>query len=222
MPVALPLLCSGRERRPRLAVMPLERLAPIPRCAECEAAWLPADEERWQAWLTDDEPPYPSSTARSALSGSAATEELGWTDLRRSRQGGPNHSRDPAPTQRSLAGAHGGPRPVAAARLGSGRNRRADPRKRIRLEAQAQALGPELTPHVGVETVDKFDCGAAGAHLGSQAARSGDFMTLLARSGITQTGDARRIPRKEREFLRASKRLSSPRRSKGADVRVRR
>jgi hypothetical protein len=146
MPVALPLLCSGRERRPRLAVMPLERLAPIPRCAECEAAWLPADEERWQAWLTDDEPPYPSSTARSALSGSAATEELGWTDLRRSRQGGPNHSRDPAPTQRSLAAAHGGPRPVAAARLGSGRNRRADPRKRIRLEAQAQALGPEQLP----------------------------------------------------------------------------
>jgi hypothetical protein len=132
MPVALPLLCSGRERRPRLAVMPLERLAPIPRCAECEAAWLPADEERWQAWLTDDEPPYPSSTARSALSGSAATEELGWTDLRRSRQGGPNHSRDPAPTQRSLAAAHGGPRPVAAARLGSGRNRRADPTSRRR------------------------------------------------------------------------------------------
>jgi hypothetical protein len=28
-----------------------------PRCAECEAHWLPADEERWQAWLTDDEPP---------------------------------------------------------------------------------------------------------------------------------------------------------------------
>lgn len=26
-------------------------------CAECEARWLPADKERWQAWLTDDEPP---------------------------------------------------------------------------------------------------------------------------------------------------------------------
>ena len=37
--------------------MRVEGVAPIPRCAECEAHWLPADEERWQAWLTDDEPP---------------------------------------------------------------------------------------------------------------------------------------------------------------------
>ena len=29
----------------------------IPACAECEAVWLPADEARWQASLTDDEPP---------------------------------------------------------------------------------------------------------------------------------------------------------------------
>jgi len=31
--------------------MPLESVALIPRCAECEAAWLPADEERWRAYL---------------------------------------------------------------------------------------------------------------------------------------------------------------------------
>ena len=37
--------------------MPVEGVALIPRCAECEACWLPADEARWQAWLTDDEPP---------------------------------------------------------------------------------------------------------------------------------------------------------------------
>jgi hypothetical protein len=36
--------------------MALERVALIPTCAECEAVWLPADEGRWQAWLTDDEP----------------------------------------------------------------------------------------------------------------------------------------------------------------------
>jgi hypothetical protein len=36
--------------------MHLEGVATIPRCAECEAHWLPADEARWQAWLTDDEP----------------------------------------------------------------------------------------------------------------------------------------------------------------------
>jgi hypothetical protein len=34
-----------------------ERVALIPECAECEIPWLPADESRWQAWLTCDEPP---------------------------------------------------------------------------------------------------------------------------------------------------------------------
>jgi hypothetical protein len=34
-----------------------ETVAVIPSCAECGARWLPADEERWQAWLPDDEPP---------------------------------------------------------------------------------------------------------------------------------------------------------------------
>jgi hypothetical protein len=37
--------------------MSTERVAVILQCAECEAVWLPADEERWQAYLTDDEPP---------------------------------------------------------------------------------------------------------------------------------------------------------------------
>jgi len=27
-----------------------------PECAECDAVWLPVDEDRWQAWLTCDEP----------------------------------------------------------------------------------------------------------------------------------------------------------------------
>jgi hypothetical protein len=37
--------------------MPVERVALIVHCAECDALWLPADEERWSAYLTDDEPP---------------------------------------------------------------------------------------------------------------------------------------------------------------------
>jgi len=40
--------------------MPLESVALIPRCAGCEAHWLPADEERWRAYLGSDdldEPP---------------------------------------------------------------------------------------------------------------------------------------------------------------------
>jgi hypothetical protein len=37
-----------------------EQVAPIPRCAECEAHWLPAVEERWRPCLGSynlDEPP---------------------------------------------------------------------------------------------------------------------------------------------------------------------
>ena len=40
--------------------MSAEQLALIPRCAECEAVCLPADEERWRAYLGGDdleEPP---------------------------------------------------------------------------------------------------------------------------------------------------------------------
>jgi hypothetical protein len=35
--------------------MPREQVALIARCVECEALWLPPDEERWSAYLTDDE-----------------------------------------------------------------------------------------------------------------------------------------------------------------------
>jgi hypothetical protein len=34
-----------------------QQAALIPECVECEIPWLPADEERWSAYLTDDEPP---------------------------------------------------------------------------------------------------------------------------------------------------------------------
>jgi len=30
-------------------------VALIPRCAECEARWLPADDERWRAYLGGDD-----------------------------------------------------------------------------------------------------------------------------------------------------------------------
>jgi hypothetical protein len=32
-----------------------EQVALIAHCAECDARWLPADEERWAAYLTDDD-----------------------------------------------------------------------------------------------------------------------------------------------------------------------
>jgi len=34
-----------------------EQTTRIGECAECKRPWLPADEERWPAYLTDDEPP---------------------------------------------------------------------------------------------------------------------------------------------------------------------
>ena len=45
--------------------MSAEKVALIPQCVECGAVWLPGDGERWQARLTDDEPPElgPSKTA---------------------------------------------------------------------------------------------------------------------------------------------------------------
>jgi hypothetical protein len=50
-------ISTGRASDVRFtAAMHLEGVATIPRCAECEADWLPADTEPWQAWLTDDEP----------------------------------------------------------------------------------------------------------------------------------------------------------------------
>ncbi len=37
--------------------MSAESVTLIPNCPECEARWLPADEDRWFAYLADDEPP---------------------------------------------------------------------------------------------------------------------------------------------------------------------
>jgi hypothetical protein len=37
--------------------MCLEGVAIIPTCAECGERWLPADDEHWSAYHTDDEPP---------------------------------------------------------------------------------------------------------------------------------------------------------------------
>ena len=43
--------------RDGLRTVSAESVALIPECAECEARRLPADEDRWQAYLSDDEPP---------------------------------------------------------------------------------------------------------------------------------------------------------------------
>jgi hypothetical protein len=37
--------------------MSAEGLVVIPQCAECGTVWLRADETRWEAYVTDDEPP---------------------------------------------------------------------------------------------------------------------------------------------------------------------
>ena len=53
--------------------MRAEGIALIPRCAECQTHWLPGDDERWAAYLTDDEPPEVIFTVLTALSESSAT-----------------------------------------------------------------------------------------------------------------------------------------------------
>jgi hypothetical protein len=49
-----------------------EDVALISECAECEIPWLP-DETRWQACLTDDEPPELAFFCSEALSGSSVS-----------------------------------------------------------------------------------------------------------------------------------------------------
>jgi hypothetical protein len=48
---------ASRRARSRLPRVSAENVALTPECTECDACWLPADEERWAAYLTDDEPP---------------------------------------------------------------------------------------------------------------------------------------------------------------------
>lgn len=53
--------------------MSAEQVALIPQCAECGEVWLPADEDRWRAYLdTDDELVFYCPGAPSASSGNAS------------------------------------------------------------------------------------------------------------------------------------------------------
>jgi hypothetical protein len=55
--VGQPGTMRARAYRSILDGVRAEGVALIPECAECERPWLPADEKRWRAYLTDDEPP---------------------------------------------------------------------------------------------------------------------------------------------------------------------
>jgi hypothetical protein len=73
-----PIWPSRQARAPDVTfstAMHMEGVGTIHRCDECEAYWLPTDETRWQAWLTDDEPPELTSTARRARSVSSGTNQ---------------------------------------------------------------------------------------------------------------------------------------------------
>src|SRR5678816_1035793 len=102
-------------------------VALIPSCAECTAVWLPADEERWQALPTDDEPPEivlycpecaerefgPDQCARAA---SSVTASRPGQSSRSARSPSPPGSRGPA-RSRSAVDRSAGPRqPRASAR----------------------------------------------------------------------------------------------------------
>ena len=116
-----------------------QQVALIPSCIECAARWLPADEDRWSAYLTDDEPWRSCSTVRSALSGSPAAEA-------EPPPAGPLQSADaldqrgdPEPRRHPRAAAGCGVRPSLGVPLESGRSRPAAPRRQIRPEVQVQA-----------------------------------------------------------------------------------
>jgi hypothetical protein len=57
--------------------MRAESTALIPECAECEIPWLPADEDRWQAYTPTTSRRSWRSTARPALSGSSVATKPG-------------------------------------------------------------------------------------------------------------------------------------------------
>jgi hypothetical protein len=54
------LLCARRQRRAAVeallksGAMSAEQVAPIPQCGECGEVWLPADGDRWRAYLDTD------------------------------------------------------------------------------------------------------------------------------------------------------------------------
>src|SRR6188508_351272 len=166
-----------------------------PRCAACEAPWLPADETRWQAWL------YGRRAARApvllpGLRRARVRRRLRITQAAR------------ALMPRYLASADGGARPVASARPGSGRSRLAGRRRRTRLEARGQVKAA-IRPHDSVQhsspprcgkAVEKLRCGTAVAR---RAFEAGGPATLRrsAQYEVTRTGDVRKKPRKERELL---------------------
>jgi hypothetical protein len=66
---------QGQHLVSRLTRVRAERVAQIPSCAECDARWLPADEERWRPYLTDDEPAELVFYCRRVRSGSSARTE---------------------------------------------------------------------------------------------------------------------------------------------------
>ena len=184
-----------------------------PRCAACEAPWLPADETRWQAWLYGRR----ATRARVLLPGlrrARVRRRLRITQAAR------------APMPRYLASADGGARPVASARPGSGRSRLAGRRRRTRLEARGQVKAA-IRPHDSVQHSSPPRCGKAVENLGCRSAgarwassgRSGDFTTLGPECSHSNGGRAKKTSERARTSQPLPKRLSPSRRSYGAAVR---
>ena len=156
--------------------------------------------------------PSSSSTAGTAPSGSSAPPQ--------------DHPSGSAPMPRYPASAHGGVRPVASARPGSGRSRFAGRRRRTRPELplwrrrSGRMARSNTHPHLAVEKLWKTSVVDPQTHAGL---RAGGPATLRrsGRSAVTRMGYVRKKPRKERELLPTlPKRLSPSRRSYGAAVCV--
>lgn len=148
-----------------------------------------------------------SSIARRAGGeSSAGTEQRPRLGFRRANEGRLDHSCEPAATRLSLASAHGEARPVASARVGSGRSRFVGPRRRIRLEGPAQAKAA-IRRHYSVQhssptSLWKLWKVRLWNRRRTLGFRAGGPATLRrsARREVTRTGGVREKPRKEREL----------------------
>jgi hypothetical protein len=150
-----------------------------------------------------EERPSLSSTALSPRSASSAATD-------------PRGGVGPAPMRSSLAAASGEARPVASARPGSGRSRFAALRRRIRLEAPAQAKAA-IRPHDSVRTSSptslwklwKLRLWNRRRTLAFKR-RGRTTLRRSARCGVTRKGEVRKKARKERELLQRLQGCPSP------------
>lgn len=180
--------------------MSAEQVALIPLCAECEAAWLPADEERrvrtCVATILDEPAEVGVSTARSALNGSSTATD----SHRRSRT-------QDAPSRGNSARWRTRARSSSRKRAQSARN--SSDTNSPGSSASGSGTGEDSALWLGSRPYSPPRCGNCGnSAVEPQSRRLGPHMarwpTLrrAASGGNDSNGETSSNPRKERKVLR--------------------